>query len=129
LQIFDGLDEWATNLFYLTDSGKCGWQGKMQDLDVYQKLKADNHPAKMLAIAEHWLRAELIANRLLKKTEKASGTFTKDIDLLDRQQGGYASGRMETDEEQQVRMKRHGRLSDLKGNSGVLEKVHRTAGN
>jgi hypothetical protein len=58
----------------------------------------------MLAIAEHSLRAELVANRLLKKMEKASGAFAKDIDLLDRHQGGFASGRMETDEEQQETM-------------------------
>ena len=53
--IFDGLDDWATHLFYLNDSGKCGWQGRMEDLEFYQKLKAENHPAKMLAVAEHWL--------------------------------------------------------------------------
>eukprot|EP00980_Cylindrotheca_fusiformis_P018211 scaffold5901_cov116-Cylindrotheca_fusiformis.AAC.4 len=43
--IFDGLDDWASNLFYLTNEGKCGWQGKMEDLQVYQDLKRDNHPA------------------------------------------------------------------------------------
>jgi CCR4-NOT complex subunit CAF16 len=43
--IFDGLDDWASHLYYLTDDGKCGWQGKMEDLEIYQELKAKNHPA------------------------------------------------------------------------------------
>ena len=89
--IFDGLDDWATNLMYLTNEGKCGWQGKMEDLDVYKELQASNHPCKMLAIADHWLRKELDANRLLKKKEKA-GRAALEIDPTDRQ-GGYASGR------------------------------------
>merc|ERR1712232_760013 len=89
--IFDGLDDWATHLFYLNDSGQCGWQGKMQDLEVYEKLKQENHPCKMLAIAEHWLRGEMEANRLLQRKEKAHGA-RQEWDPTDRQ-GGYASGR------------------------------------
>jgi CCR4-NOT complex subunit CAF16 len=61
--IFDGLDDWASHLFYITNSGSCGWRGEMRELDLYQKLKAENHPAKMLAIADHWLRKELEENR------------------------------------------------------------------
>jgi CCR4-NOT complex subunit CAF16 len=30
--IFDGLDNWATNLVYLTNEGTCGWQGKIEEL-------------------------------------------------------------------------------------------------
>merc|ERR1719261_2471019 len=41
--IFDGLDEWASDLFYLTNKGDCGWQGKMDDLQFYHDLKAQNH--------------------------------------------------------------------------------------
>lgn len=37
--IFDGLDDWATQLFYLTNKGNCGWQGKPSDLELYKKLK------------------------------------------------------------------------------------------
>jgi hypothetical protein len=40
---------------------------------------------------QHSLRAELVANRLLKKMEKASGAFAKDIDLLVL---GSSSGRV-----------------------------------
>lgn len=90
--IFDGLDDWATHLFYLTDAGNCGWQGRMEQLDVYQKLKAEQHPAKMLAIADHWLRQELIANRKARKLERAQGDNAYSADPTDRQ-GGYASGR------------------------------------
>ena len=123
--IFDGLDDWATHLYYLNDSGQCGWQGKMQDMEIYQKLKADNHPCKMLAIAEHWLRKELEEKRSKNKKEKEMGRPLNEPDLLDRTQGGYASGRMETDQEVKERLVRHGRLSDIMGNSGVLDKVRR----
>ena len=127
--IFDGLDDWATHLYYLNDSGQCGWQGKMNDLEVYQKLKAENHPCKMLAIAEHWLRQELEEKRRNHKKEKELGRARNEPDLLDRTQGGYSSGRMETDQEIKERLIRHGvrqgRLSDMMGNSGVLDKVRR----
>lgn len=126
--IFDGLDDWATHLFYLTDQGRCGWQGRMQDLDYYQQLKAANHPAKMLSIAENWLRAEIDAKKAQKKKEKALGANAHLGDVIDRTQGGYSSGRMQTDEEIQEKMKRQGRLSDMMGNPGGIHKVHRTGG-
>ena len=89
--IFDGLDDWASHLFYLTNEGKCGWQGKMEDLDVYKELKAANHPAKMLAIAEHWLRKELNECRAKGQFEKAQLAGVGP-DPTDRN-GGYGSGR------------------------------------
>jgi CCR4-NOT complex subunit CAF16 len=89
--IFDGLDDWASHLYYLTDKGQCGWQGKMKELDYYQELTAKNHPAKMLAVAEHWLRKEVEENRRLNKYEKAQN-LDRETDPTDRQ-GGYASGR------------------------------------
>jgi CCR4-NOT complex subunit CAF16 len=122
--IFDGLDEWATDLFYLTNEGKSGWQGKMRDLEIYQKLKADNHPAKMLAVAEHWLRKELEEMRRLQKFEKAQRA-AMEIDPTDRQ-GGYASGRNIPMEETTPQVKRQGRLSDIMGNAGVMAKQHRS---
>lgn len=121
--IFDGLDDWASHLFYLTDQGGCGWQGKMEDLEVYQQLKAQQHPAKMLAIAEHWLRREMDERRKRNIHEAAQGIMAHEADPTDRQ-GGYASGRNlpVTD------MARPGRLSDVMGNAGVLEKVRRVGG-
>jgi len=90
--IFDGLDDWATHLHYLTDDGKCGWQGEIQDLEKYQQLKKENHPSKMLAIADHWLRAELDRNRRSRRAEKAQGELAHALDPTDRQ-GGFSSGR------------------------------------
>jgi CCR4-NOT complex subunit CAF16 len=119
--IFDGLDDWATHLHYLNDKGECGWQGKLQDLEVYQELKAKNHPAKMLAIADHWLRKELDENRRKRKVEKAAGALAHELDPTDRQ-GGYASGRGRIEASQPpVRL---GRLSDVMGNSGAMDKHH-----
>ena len=105
----DGLDDWATHLFYLTDKGGCGWQGRMDNLDVYHKLKAENHPAKMLAIAEHWLRKEMETKKALHRKEKAAHAFDTS-DLLDRTQGGYSSGRMQTEEEKEAQIKKHRKL-------------------
>ena len=65
--IFDGLDDWPTHLHYLTDSGNTGWEGKLEDLQYYQQLKEQKHPAKMLAVADHWLRKELERNRKARK--------------------------------------------------------------
>lgn len=64
----------------------------MQDLELYQDLKAKNHPAKMLAIADHWLRKELEEQRRKRKFEKAQGALAHTLDPGDRQ-GGFASGR------------------------------------
>lgn len=90
--IFDGLDEWASHLFYLTSAGTCGWQGPMHELEYYQRLKAENHPAKMLSIADHWLRKELEENRKRLRFEKAQGENAHQLDPTDHQ-GGYSSGR------------------------------------
>lgn len=90
--IFDGLDDWATHLFYLTNEGDCGWQGKMEDLEHYQRLTAENHPAKMLAVADGWLRKELEDCRRMKRFEAAQGEMAHQADPKVRQ-GGYSSGR------------------------------------
>lgn len=127
--IFDGLDDWASHLFYLTNEGKCGWQGEMKDLDVYQKLKADNVPCKMLAVAEHWLRKELEAAREKNQYERATYA-DMEIDPTNRQ-GGYASGRNipMTETEKTAPMRRLGRLSDMMGNAGKLDTHHNTPNN
>jgi len=128
--IFDGLDDWATQLYYLTDSGDCGWSGSLHELDYYQELTAKQHPAKMLAVAERWLRAELEERRRLHLHEKAHGKMAIDIDLTDRSQGGYSSGRMETDQERAEREQRYarrGRISDVMLNRGGMDKIQRIA--
>lgn len=123
--IFDGLDDWPTHLHYLTDSGNTGWQGKLEELEFYQQLKEQKHPAKMLAVADHWLRRELERNRKARKYEKAQGDLAHALDPTDRQ-GGYASGRnLNTNTESKeysAPLVRKGTLSDLMGNSGVMAK-------
>jgi CCR4-NOT complex subunit CAF16 len=64
----------------------------MSDLEYYHTLKAQNHPCKMLAIADQWLRKELEEMRRQKRTEKALGEMAH-VETYDKQQGGYASGR------------------------------------
>lgn len=125
--IFDGLDDWPTHLFYLNNVGGCGWQGPLHDMELYDTLKEQNHPCKLLAIAEFWLRKELNENRKRRKFEAAAGPTAFETDILDRSQGGYASGRAETDQERADRLLRHGRLSDVMGNKGVMDKTRRVA--
>ena len=64
------IDDRVTHIHYLTDEGTCRWQGDIKNLDTYQKLKEENHPSKMLAIAGHWLREELERNHTLGRTVK-----------------------------------------------------------
>jgi CCR4-NOT complex subunit CAF16 len=115
--IFDGLDDWPTHLTYLTDSGNTGWQGKIDDLEYYQKLKSEKHPAKMLAVADHWLRKELECNREKRKFEKAQGDLAHELDPTIRQ-GGFASGRNLKVENFSEPINRRGTLSDMMGNAG-----------
>ena len=91
-----------------------------EDLEYYQKLKEQNHPAKMLAVADNWLRKELEKKRALKQQEKASGDMAHALDPTDRQ-GGYASGR-NIQTEVSAPLIRRGTLSDIMGNSGVMDK-------
>lgn len=99
----------------------------MEDLEVYQDLKRNNHPSKMLAIAEHWLRKELEENRARGKFERAQ-LAAMEVDPTKRQ-GGYASGTLGRDlnTESNPVVKRQGRLSDIMGNSGTMAKNRKTA--
>jgi len=119
--IFDGLDDWPTHLHYLTNDGDTGWQGKLDELEYYQELKAQKHPAKMLAVADHWLRKELEKNREMRRFEKAQGDLAHALDPTDRQ-GGYASGRNIKTEITSAPIVRRGTLSQMMGNSGVMLK-------
>ena len=72
-RIFYGLDDRETHLHCLTNERKCGWQGEIQDLEKYQKLKEENHPSKMLAISDHGLREELERNHRSRRADKSHG--------------------------------------------------------
>lgn len=95
--IFDGLDDWPTHLHYLCNKGHTGWQGRIETLELYQKLREKGEPSPLLRIAETWLRTEL--NEKDAKKEAASGQNA--IAALDPLQnayhnkgGGFSSGRM-----------------------------------
>lgn len=99
--IFDGLDDWPTHLHYLCNKGYTGWQGKIQDLEFYQQLRAQGEPSPLLRIAEKWLREEITKRKEQgeKTTEQALGTAA--IAEQDPSQksilpgaGGFAAGRM-----------------------------------
>jgi len=94
--IFDGLDDWPTHLHYLNKKGHTGFQGKIQDLDIYQDLRAKGEPSPLLRIAETWLRAELVESN--NELEEANGPAA--IQERDPTQqsfvsgGGFSAGRM-----------------------------------
>lgn len=92
--IFDGLDDWPTHLHYLANKGQTGWQGKVEDLELYKQLRTAGEPSPLLRIAETWLRAELVEN--IK--EQAAGPAAQDeknpLQLSYVSGGGYTAGRM-----------------------------------
>lgn len=96
--IFDGLDDWPTHLHYLCNKGHTGWQGKIGDLELYQKLRTQGEPSPLLRIAESWLRAELEEKRALNEQEEAAGP--QALQERDPTQtstvsgGGFVAGRM-----------------------------------
>lgn len=71
--IFDGLDDWPTHLHYLSYGGFTGWQGRIEELELYQQLRAKGEPSPLLRIAESWLRKELDERRQENKQEKPAG--------------------------------------------------------
>ena len=88
-------------------------------------LKKNNHPAKMLAIADHWLRKELEAARAKNQYEKAQYA-AMELDPTDRQ-GGYASGRnIPMQETSSTQPQRQGTLADMMGNAGKMEQNRKT---
>ena len=94
--IFDGLDDWPSHLHFMTNQGKTGWQGKLEELDHYQELRKAGDPGPLLRIAEKWLRTEIEEQKRQKKQEKELGAQAHD-DKLARSTlsgGGYAAGRM-----------------------------------
>jgi CCR4-NOT complex subunit CAF16 len=96
--IFDGLDDWPTHLHYLNDQGCTGWQGRIEDLDLYRDMRSRGEPSPLLRIAEQWLRAELEIRDRTNRTEQAMGEAANAN--LDPTQvsfvagGGFSNGRM-----------------------------------
>lgn len=96
--IFDGLDDWPTHVHYLNDAGATGWQGRLEDLEMLQELRAKGETSPILRIADTWLRAEVEAKRAKGDNEKASGaaamTAQDPRQNPNKSHGGFASGRM-----------------------------------
>lgn len=96
--IFDGLDDWPTHLHYLRNTGSTGWQGPLEELDLYRELRAAGNPSPLLRIAEKWLRAELEASKARNEQEQESGEAAiKDSNPLTIPGvagGGFSAGRM-----------------------------------
>lgn len=96
--IFDGLDDWPTHLHYLCNKGCTGWQGKIEDLTMYQEMRARGETSPLLRIAENWLRAEL--EEMRRKGEEEAATGPAALAEQDPTQlsfvaaGGYSAGRM-----------------------------------
>eukprot|EP00590_Aulacoseira_subarctica_P002727 CAMPEP_0172435512 /NCGR_PEP_ID=MMETSP1064-20121228/71220_1 /TAXON_ID=202472 /ORGANISM="Aulacoseira subarctica , Strain CCAP 1002/5" /LENGTH=293 /DNA_ID=CAMNT_0013183833 /DNA_START=336 /DNA_END=1215 /DNA_ORIENTATION=- len=74
------------------DTGKVSRAVSLEENEYYQQLKRENHPAKMLAVAENWLRTEMKEKHEVHIHEEALGELAHAMDPRDRQ-GGYASGR------------------------------------
>jgi len=93
--IFDGLDDWPTHLHYLTNKGCTGWQGRLEELELYQQMRSRGEPSPLLRIAETWLRSEM------QKSEEPERPLGEGaINEMDPSQrpfvsgGGFSSGRM-----------------------------------
>eukprot|EP01035_Chromulina_nebulosa_P022830 gene22830-29567_t len=96
--IFDGLDDWPTCLHYLNHKGATGWQGPIQELQLYRELRSKGEPSPLLRIAETWLRTELLEKERENVQELASGPAAlseRDPTQVSFQQGGgFSAGRM-----------------------------------
>ena len=87
-------------------------------MENYKKPKEENQPSKMLAISDHWMRAELERNCRSRRAEKSQGELANSLDTTDHQ-GGFSSGRnLQTESQPLVRKEC---LSDMMGNRGVME--------
>jgi len=94
--IFDGLDDWPTHLHYLCNKGCTGWQGRIEELELYRTLRSKGEPSPLLRIAESWLRAELIESDNAPE-EPAGEAAQKEKDPMQASfvsGGGFSNGRM-----------------------------------
>lgn len=46
-------------MHYLCNQGHTGWQGRLEDLQLYRQLRSQGDPSPLLRIAESWLRGEI----------------------------------------------------------------------
>merc|ERR1712127_965795 len=91
--IFDGLDDWATHLFYLNSRGKCGWQGKMSELEKYQELKriggsSSQKSIRKSAVCCHGAGSDRPAGWIRQWTEHSDGRNHDDTTTATGNSGG-----------------------------------------
>lgn len=88
--IFDGLDDWPTHVHYLNNHGATGWQGRLEDLEVFQARRQAGDPSPMLRVAELWLRAEMLEKKEKCEREKEDGSAA--LEAANPLQASYVSG-------------------------------------
>jgi len=65
--IFDGLDDWPTSMFFLTNKGNTGFQGELREMPMYKELRSKGDPSPLLSIVTKWLRDEIAADKAVAK--------------------------------------------------------------
>ena len=85
---------------FLGRDGKTKWQGPVEDLELYQQMRAAGEPSPMLRIACKWLRDELHERKEagLANTEGEAGEAASTLQNKNAKStisgGGFAPGRM-----------------------------------
>jgi len=74
--IFDGLEDWATDIVFLTN-GKIEINSALNELPALQELRQNKVPAPLFRLVEVWLRKEFQEQQAARK----AGGFDKDKDL------------------------------------------------
>jgi len=103
--IFDGLDDWPTHLHYLKQGGITGWQGRIENMDLYTTFRNSGEISPLLRIAEYWLRNELAEKKkkaleegkeyVFEQADGEGAINSKDINRISTfSAGGFAPGRM-----------------------------------
>lgn len=91
--IFDGLDDWPTHVHFLTNKGTTGWQGELQDLELWKQFRESGETSPMLRVAETWLRNELNETKNIEEASGEAAQRERDPNQL-LSAGGFAPGRM-----------------------------------
>merc|ERR1719162_1544366 len=78
--IFDGLEEWATDMFYLKTHphGTVGYNGALKEAPLFKKLSAEGEAAPLMKMIETWLRQEEKEAEEAGRKEEESGQIATD---------------------------------------------------
>ena len=92
--IFDGMEEWVTDVLHLKVGGTVGYCGLVDDIPLLRDLRAQRVAAPLMRTIEQWMRDEDIDD----STEAESGNEAiSQLNKLHNAQegaGGYTSGRL-----------------------------------